>query len=182
MHSTSFLYFLLNALIAQRVIGNPIQLDSRGLQVVDVQPSSDEDTDETKRSVVARNGGLTVVDVAPQVDPGDDASKRSLEARKYPYKTDHCGVNGGKFMPLVAVNPAENGVNDAINSFCNHFDGTVIPGHSAVSALVQSSGGETLRLTDGSIGHFQGTFSKSECFRGYLPSQYVAAVKDNFCY
>lgn len=84
-------------------------------------------------------------------------------------------------MPLVAVNLAENGVNDAIDSFCNHFDGTVILGQSAVSALAQSSGGETLRLTDGSIGHFQGTFSNLGCFRGYLPSQFLAAVKDNFC-
>ena len=154
MHSTTFLYFLLNALMAQKIIATPVELNSRGLQVTDVQPDADEDTDNSKRSLIGRNGGLTVVEVNPQIDPQD--AKRSLEARKYPYKTDHCGLNGGQFMPLVPKNSNENGVNDAINSFCNHFDGTVIPGKSAVSALVQSTGGEVLRLTDGSIGHFQG--------------------------
>lgn len=155
MHSTTFLCFLLNALAAQKSVASPIQGDSRGLQVTNVQPAADKDTvDQSKRSLVER-GSLTVVNVDPQIDPNQQ--KRSLEARKYPYTTDHCGVNNSKFMPLVPVNPNENGVKDAINSFCNHFDGTVIPGNSAVSALVQSSGGEVLRLTDGSIGHFQGT-------------------------
>ncbi len=59
-------------------------------------------------------------------------------------------------MPLIAVNPTDNGFNDASTAFCGHFDGTVIPGDGSVSALVQSTGGENLRLTDGSIGHFQG--------------------------
>ena len=107
MHSTTFLCFLLNALAAQKIINSPVQLEERSLQVTEVQVAAYKGTDSgpSKRS-------LTVVNVDPQIDPTN--SKRSLEARKYGYKTDHCGVNGRQWMPLVAAKPTDNGVNDAI--------------------------------------------------------------------
>ena len=141
------------ALAAGSTFASPVQSTTRDLQVIEVTaPPMSERRDSFNRQA---ERGLDVFEI-PSTSVVADDEKRDLLARAYPYNTDHCGVNGGVWMPLTAVDRAESGFNDACASFCGHYDGTIIPGGGSVSALVQSTGSEVLRLTDGSIGHFQG--------------------------
>ena len=170
-------HLLLLALAARRIAASPTQFNERGLQVTNITPppvdpdnydddnnpsnDNDDKRDLSSSNVVKR--GLQVTNITPPpVDPdnydddSDDSNdKRDILARGG-YDIDECGNHGGQWMPLVAVNSAEYGFNAAASAFCNHFDGTVIPAEGSVAALVQSTGGEILRLTSGEIGHFQG--------------------------
>ncbi|KAI9706725.1 MAG: hypothetical protein M1836_003736 [Candelina mexicana] len=186
MHSSSAICLFINALAVQRAIANPVQLVTRDLQVTNIQSGTGappQYSPDDKRSLTSE-GGLVVDDTTTGTTLNEDGT--SLKARGYGYTTTHCGLNHGKFMPLVAVNPTEHGVNDAIASWCNHFDGTVVPEKSYISALIQSTGGETLRLTDRTIGHFMGviyakkkiTVSAATCI------EYMQAIgnKGSKCY
>ncbi len=168
MHSSTLKFTLLSALAARGIITSPVQHAERSddLDVFNIPPPPVEESHLDQRDTAnVKRGGLKVVEIHPEgYDNHQNLAKRDdLEARAYPYKTKNCGINAGVFMPLVAKDNREYGFNDAVSSFCSHVDGLVIPGGGMVAALVQSTGGEFLRLTTGSIGHFQGEFHSRSC-------------------
>ena len=170
MHSNTVNFMLLGTLAARGLIASPVQHAERSghLDVVNITPPPVDDFGLNQgdlANVIKR--GLTVIDITPPPrndDNSNDVKRDNLEARSGTVsRIGHCGVAGGTFMPLVAVSSQDNGFNDASEAFCSHVDGTVMPPDSSVVALVQSTGSETLRLTSGAIGHFQGESRSPLC-------------------
>ena len=144
-------------------------LNMRGLTVVEIPPSQAQDQDTSDTRLDSR--GLTVVEIpsspAQNLDNSESLDTRgitgagtpaplgaALERRKI--GITHCGLGKSQWLP-VESSGANIGFNDAAASFCNHFDGTVVAPKGKVQAMVKSSGDSIIRLTGGTIGHFEGT-------------------------